>query len=117
MNEREAKFVNDILASADRIEGLIDDGRERFDSSSDQRDIAERRLEIIGEASSRLVAAGFLERHPDLPLIDAKDQRNFIAHEYDRLDYDVIWRTMAISVPQLAAALRAISEDPDDSDR
>ena len=52
-----------------------------------------------------------------MPLIDAKDQRNFIAHEYDRLDYDVIWRTMAISVPQLAAALRAISEDPDDSDR
>ena len=42
---------------------------------------------------------------PDLPLAKARAMRNVIAHDYDDMDYDLVWNTIATSVPQLVAAL------------
>jgi uncharacterized protein with HEPN domain len=55
---------------------------------------------VVGEVASR-VSAARRARHPDIPWAKAIRSRNFIAHGYDRIDYDVIWATVADDFPPL----------------
>jgi len=59
---------------------------------------------ITGEAATRVSDAG-RARHPDVPWAKAIAARNFIAHGYDRIDYDVVWDTIADHFPSLITAL------------
>lgn len=64
---------------------------------------------VVGEAASR-VSAARRGQHPDVPWAKAIGTRNFIAHGYDRVDYDVIWATVVDDFPALVKALeRALS--------
>jgi uncharacterized protein with HEPN domain len=44
-------------------------------------------------------------RHPEMPWAKAIGTRNFIAHTYDRTDYELIWDTIAGDFPALVTAL------------
>ena len=46
-----------------------------------------------------------IRRHPTYRALDAIGTRNFIVHGYDRMDYDVIWDTIAEHFPALVVAL------------
>ena len=48
---RDAERTEHILDAAAKLAEIVAEGREAFDTSWRQRDIAERRLEIIGEAA------------------------------------------------------------------
>lgn len=66
---------------------------------------------VVGEAASR-VSATRRARHPEIPWAKAIGTRNFIAHGYDRIDYDVIWATIVDDFPALVAELeRALSRE------
>ena len=66
---------------------------------------------IVGEAATRVSAAGRL-RYPEIPWAKAIAARNFIAHGYDRIDYDVVWDTIAEHFPALVTALeRALASN------
>ena len=66
-------------------------------------------LLVVGEAATRVSPAG-RARHPEVPWSQAIETRNFIAHGYDRIDYDVVWDTIADDFPALVTALeRALS--------
>ncbi len=115
MNERDVVYVSDILDAADKIAVVVARGRRRFDSDWEQRDVAERRLEILGEAASRL-SDQFQAEHPTLPIRKAKALRNVIAHEYGDIDYDELWQVVKADVPEFAAALRSILEQRGNAD-
>jgi uncharacterized protein with HEPN domain len=64
----------------------------------------------VGEAATRVSSAG-RARHPNVPFAKTAATRNFIAHGYNRIDYDVVWDTVAADFPPLVAALeRALGE-------
>lgn len=107
MNDREAQYVEDILDAADKIAEIVAQGRESFDGEWVQRYASERALDRLGQAAKRL-SDWYGERYPGLPFQDAKDQRNFITHRYDEIDYEIVWHTLAFDVPELAAGLRSI---------
>jgi uncharacterized protein with HEPN domain len=66
-------------------------------------------LLVVGEAASRVSPSG-RDRYPEVPWSKAMGTRNFIAHGYDRIDYDVVWNTIAEDFPALVTALeRALS--------
>jgi uncharacterized protein with HEPN domain len=68
---------------------------------------------IVGEAATRVSPAG-RARHPDIPWAKAIAARNFIAHGYDRIDYDVVWDTIANHFPGLVTGLeRALASQAD----
>ena len=68
---------------------------------------------VVGEAASR-VSAARRARLPEIPWAKAIGTRNFIAHGYDRIDYDVIWATVVDDFPALVAALeRCLSSESD----
>ncbi len=66
-------------------------------------------LQTVGEAATRVSRAGQV-RYPDIPWSKAIGTRHRMAHGYDRIDYDVVWDTIAGDFPGLIAALeRALS--------
>lgn len=54
---------------------------------------------IIGEATKRL-SPEFRAQHPELPWADMAGIRDILAHQYDQLDFNVMWNIIHISVPE-----------------
>lgn len=73
------------------------------------QDAACRCIEVLGEASRRLMdaAPGIEDRLPDLTLRQAYGARNRLAHGYDGVDYAIVWAAIRHAVPGLVAAARA----------
>lgn len=96
-SERLARHVEDATA-----EGFLRDAR--------LQDAVRRCVEAIGEAAGRLrtLDPGLQQRHPDLDLARAYAARNWIAHGYAVVDYGVVWNAATQSVPEMAAAARAL---------
>lgn len=72
------------------------------------RQAVERNLEIVGEAMNRLAKEGreSAERLGDYPRIIAF--RSVLAHGYDLVDDDVVWRVLRESLPELRLRVEAL---------
>ena len=57
-------------------------------------------LHQIGELSGRLPHE-FRERHKNIPWTAIRQVRNIIAHEYVRINIDIIWMTITGDIPDL----------------
>ena len=66
-----------------------------------------RALEIVGEAASKISAAGRAE-FSDLPWTDMISMRNRLVHAYFDVDIDTLWDTVADDVPPLAERVKEI---------
>jgi uncharacterized protein with HEPN domain len=66
-----------------------------------------RLLEVIGEAASQ-VSAEFRARYPDVPWNQMTGMRNRLIHAYFDVNLDVLWETLADSLPSLVHALEDI---------
>ncbi|MDR0338828.1 MAG: DUF86 domain-containing protein [Desulfovibrio sp.] len=70
------------------------------------QDAVARRFTIIGEASAALFRKHpeFCEQNQQIPLRQARDLRNFIIHDYDGIEWDIIWDTAREDLPRLIKA-------------
>lgn len=66
-----------------------------------------RLLEVIGEAASQ-VSAEFRARYPDVPWNQMIGMRNRLIHAYFDINLDVLWETLANSLPSLLPTLEYI---------
>lgn len=64
-------------------------------------------LVVIGEEAGRLTK-DVRSRHPEVPWNGVIAQRNFLAHAYDSVDFDVVWRNVTQRVPELHRQALAI---------
>ena len=71
----------------------------------------ERCLEIMGEAAGR-VSETFRLKHPDMPWRILKGMRNILAHDYGRIDYEIIYRTVIEDLPSLRLSLDRAMRGP-----
>jgi uncharacterized protein with HEPN domain len=112
MQPRTPTILWDIQDSASfiflQIEGKTFDD---FVESRALRRIAERELEVIGEASRRLRDhdPATAARLPGLS--EALGARNVIAHEYDNLKYDQLWETVNGPLRDLAETATSILQE------
>jgi uncharacterized protein with HEPN domain len=67
----------------------------------------ERAIEIIGEAARRLTP-GLRAAHPEVPWNAIMAQRHILAHEYDELKHEMVWRVATFHVPALLPQLETI---------
>jgi len=76
--------------------------------------LGERLVEVMGEAVKRL-PADLRQRHPQLPWDKIAGTRDYIAHGYDSVDYDVIWGVLDVETVKLRTAVLAMlaQEFPD----
>ncbi len=99
------KSLFDIKESIDAIEGymarFLGENRNFYVYVQDRllRRGVERELEIIGEATNRI-----LKVVPDFPITSARkivDLRNFVIHAYDSVNDGIIWGIVINHLPPL----------------
>ena len=80
---------------------------EDFENDIKTQDAVIRRLEIIGEASSK-ISSETQNTYRDLPWQKMKGMRNFLIHEYDDIDIKTVWDTVFNNLPPLIKDLKKI---------
>ena len=80
---------------------------EQFRADWRKQMLGERLVEVLGEAVKRL-PDDLRHRHPQLPWDKIAGTRDYIAHGYDSVDYDVIWGVLDLEVSKLKAAVLVI---------
>ena len=64
-------------------------------------------LIVIGEAAVN-IPTDIKERLPEIPWRLMSDMRNLIAHEYFRIDSEIVWDTVQNNLPQLIEPLQKL---------
>ena len=105
------KYLFDIQTSINSIYEYLGEARDFFLYKKDKklRRAIERELEIIGEATNRI-----LKINPDFPLEDARkivDLRNWVIHGYDKVDDVIIWGIVCNQLPKLKTAVDKLMKD------
>ncbi|WP_373524037.1 DUF86 domain-containing protein [Aquiflexum sp.] len=95
------KHLLDISTSIDSINDFIGDKRNfnEYESNKLIRRAVERELEIIGEATNRI-----LKIDKDIDISNARrivNLRNWVIHSYDNVDNIIIWGIISKDLPLL----------------
>ena len=95
------KYLHDILESINSIDEYLGNKRDfvAYQKNKLLRRGIERELEIIGEATNRL-----LKIDPEISIKDSRrivDLRNWVIHGYDKVDYVIIWGIISRDIPNL----------------
>lgn len=98
-------YLLDILERCERItrymEGLDE---ERWSKDERTQDAVLRNLEVIGEAVKRL-PADLRQRAPEIPWQDIAGLRDILIHEYEGVDFAIVWDVTVNEVPALHQAV------------
>lgn len=102
-SNRDRDILGHILRYCEQIETAHQDfgrSKDRFAQSSTYQNAVCMCILQIGELTGKLSDVFRLE-HAAIPWQKIRGMRNFVAHEYGRLDLDVVWFTATQSISQL----------------
>lgn len=104
--DRTAAILADIARFAASAKRVADRGHAVFTDpeDDDQRRIAKSLVIDLATAAERLPDE-FRSQHPDIDWRGIRAVRNFVAHDYDGTDDEVLWQAIAVQFPRIAAAL------------
>jgi uncharacterized protein with HEPN domain len=100
--EKEIKvWLSDILQAISEINTFLPEQKifQVFRDDLKTRRAIERNIEIIGEATNRILAL-----NPDIAITSARkivDTRNRISHGYDSVSDDIVWAIIIRDIPLL----------------
>ena len=103
--DRDRSIIEHILRYCDQIaEAHADFGssKERFTQSPTYQNAISMCILQIGELVNRL-SDGFKSTHSQIPWNKIRGMRNYVAHEYGSIDFDVVWFVATNSVRELRA--------------
>ena len=102
-------YIDHILDCIHHIQAYTSKlDKSEFLKSDQAQDAVFRRLEIIGEAVSKLPDE-LKQKHPDIPWRDIVGTRNRLIHDYLAVDTDLIWEIIVKHLPDLKKRLSEIS--------
>ena len=104
-----AKYLHDMLERISRIENVAAEGKATFDSSFMHQDTIIRNYEVLGAIVKRL-PDDLLAAVPKANWAQLKGFRDFLAHNYDRVDLKVVWDAVE-QLPILRAAVESMLAD------
>ncbi|MEZ4594060.1 MAG: DUF86 domain-containing protein [Chloroflexota bacterium] len=104
-------YVEDILDAMEKAELLLKDVTyEELVSDFRINFAVFRALEIVGEATKRLPLS-IRKKYPDVPWKEMAGMRDRIIHNYDRVDYGIVWETVKKRIPVVKPQIARILED------
>lgn len=124
MNKRPRvqNYLAHILSAIERIERYTAELNEAAFLDDDLvQDAVIRNIEIIGEASNKILRADqeFAERHSNIPWQVMYTMRNRVSHGYDTVDLELVWKTVNEDLPRLRAQINELKQgfanDPDEA--
>lgn len=105
-------YLAHILDAIERIEEYVSDMDEMaFLDSKLVQDAVVRNIEIIGEASNNIqrVDPAFAAQHDNIPWQVMYAMRNRVSHGYDKVDFEMVWKTICNDLPDLYKLVKALS--------
>jgi uncharacterized protein with HEPN domain len=98
---RDPESLIDILTAIRRIlrytEGI---SRSDLENNDEKISAVLYQITILGEATKRL-SLPFRQQHPEIPWREMAGMRDVIVHEYDQLDFEIIWDVIHNKLPAL----------------
>lgn len=108
MKRTNKHYFKDILDYAKTsLEFIENTSYEEFSSDKKIVFATVRALEVIGESSNR-ISNDLKEKYSQLPWIEMRGLRNRIIHNYDDIDYVIIWNVLKNEIPKLIAQIELI---------
>lgn len=103
-----AAWLQDMLTAAKEAGQFVDGSTwPEYQKNLLLRRAVERSVEIIGEAA-RQIPREFQEAHPEVPWTKIMRQRHRLAHDYDLIEDETIWRVATVHVPELIRTLQPL---------
>ena len=101
-------LLDQILESIDLIfEYTASVTPEEFKADGKTKDAILMHLIVIGEAANKL-PEDFRKKHHTIEWMRIIRTRHIIAHEYGRVDFDIIWRIITLYLPEARESLRKL---------
>lgn len=117
MNTLDENRLRDMLDAARQARGFVS-GKVRAELEADNYLIgfaAVRALEVLGEAANK-VSPDTRAALAAVPWKNIIGTRNRVIHDYNRVDYDIVWDILTIQLPPLIEQLENIlPPEPDTS--
>jgi uncharacterized protein with HEPN domain len=105
---RDAAALWDMVQAIKKIQGFTI-GLSEMDYLGNEllQSAVERKLEILGEAARR-ISAEFQAQHQTIDWRNAIGLRNIIAHRYDQVQQETIWKIVQTALPDLLVLLEPL---------
>lgn len=105
---RDPESLIDILTALHRILRYTNGiDRAALETDDEKLSAVLYQITIIGEATKRL-SPTLRQQHPEIPWREMAGMRDVIVHEYDQLDFEVIWDVVHNKLPQLLTLLEPL---------
>ena len=105
-------YLGHMLTAIERIQRHTANVDElHFLTSELIQDAVIRNLGVIGEAANNIqrVDAEFAAAHSEIPWQVMYTMRNRLSHGYDKVDFEMVWKTLCLDLPDLYQRLKAAS--------
>lgn len=108
MSRDKASLLDIIQAGQLVLQFTQELSREQLEADLRTQSAVLYQISIMGEATKRL-SREFREQHSDIPWDDMAGMRDIIAHQYDRIDLDIVWQVIQRNIPELLEMLIPLS--------
>jgi uncharacterized protein with HEPN domain len=103
---RETQFLLDMLQSAELVMKYIgQSSKAEFIENIQLQDSVIRRLLIVAEAAKRIPATT-QQTLPNIAWREINGMRNRLVHEYDAVNFNIIWDVIQSEIPVLIKELK-----------
>jgi uncharacterized protein with HEPN domain len=105
-------YLGHILKAIERIDRYTADMDDvAFLNSELVQDAVIRNIEIVGEAANNVqrVDPAFAALHDDIPWQVMYTMRNRVSHGYDKVDLEIVWKTIQGDLPRLYQQVQALA--------
>ncbi len=98
----------DIVLAINRALGFIHGyDADRFFSDKRTQWAVYSQVIVIGEAARR-ISRQFQNEHPELPWAEMTGMRNKLVHDYDDIDWELVWDTLVNDLPKLRGTIEPL---------
>lgn len=113
LDETDLKYLWDMLRAAELAVALVEEtGKAEYLKDRKTQLATERAVEIVGEAARRVSEAA-RQQVPGVAWGAIVATRHILAHEYDDVDPEELWRILTVHAPKLILVLRpALDANP-----
>lgn len=109
MDRRVAKELLHIKGWLERVDAIVERGKETYIADDLLQEAGDSLMMKLGEAANRLSKLDVLA--PDgVEWALAVANRNFLIHQYDEIDRELTWLTLARDLPGWRRSLGAVFE-------
>ncbi len=105
---RDSESLIDIANAIRRILRYTDGvGKSELELNDEKLSAILYQITIIGEATKRLSQV-LRQQHSEIPWREMAGMRDVIVHEYDQLDFDVVWDVVENKLPELLSLITSL---------